>query len=209
MDNNKKSAEGILKKVLLSVSIVVVLLVGVFIIINLLNTNRNANQNQQYAVQPQDAQEYALRAEIDELRAIIDSMSEEYRAAASPNQMQETSGQTPEAVAGPAPTPTPTPTPTAEQSPGTASPGSDASPSPGSSGQSDRAISLERAIEIAYEDIEQRGINATYRSHSGLSLERGQWVWELLFRTQGERAPLIEYYINADDGTIVKFEWDD
>jgi len=71
------------------------------------------------------------------------------------------------------------------------------------------AISLERAIEIAYEDLARRGINATYRSNSGMDFERGQWVWELLFRTQGERMPLIEFYISVDDGSVVKFEWDD
>ena len=71
------------------------------------------------------------------------------------------------------------------------------------------AISLERAIEIAYEYLASQGINATYRSNSGMDWERGQWVWELLFRTQGERMPLIEFYINVDSGEIVKFEWDD
>jgi uncharacterized membrane protein YkoI len=71
------------------------------------------------------------------------------------------------------------------------------------------AISLDRAIEIAYQDLARRGINATYRRHSGIHWHRGQWVWELLFRTQGERMPLIEFYINVDNGNIVKFEWDD
>jgi uncharacterized membrane protein YkoI len=71
------------------------------------------------------------------------------------------------------------------------------------------AISLEQAIEIAYADLAARGINATFRSDSGMDWERGQWVWELLFSTQGERMPLIEFYINVDDGNIVKFEWDD
>jgi len=71
------------------------------------------------------------------------------------------------------------------------------------------AITLERAIEIAYEDLAYRGINATFRSDSGISWERSQWVWELEFRTQGERMPIIEFYINADNGDIVKFEWDD
>ncbi|MCL2576878.1 MAG: copper amine oxidase N-terminal domain-containing protein [Defluviitaleaceae bacterium] len=74
---------------------------------------------------------------------------------------------------------------------------------------SDPAISVERAIEIAEADLVSRGINATYRSDSGMSWERGQWVWELLFRTQGERMPFIEFYINVDNGYIVKFEWDD
>jgi len=74
---------------------------------------------------------------------------------------------------------------------------------------SNPAISLDRAIEIAYADLASRGIDATYRSNSGMEWERGQWVWELLFRTHGERMPLIEYYINVDNGNIAKFEWDD
>jgi len=94
----------------------------------------------------------------------------------------------------------------------TTTPSPQISPSPGS-GQGNRpsnpTISLQRAIEIAYADLAARGINATYHSNSGMSLERGQWVWELLFITQGERMPFIEYYINVDNGNIVKFEWDD
>ncbi|MCL2575382.1 MAG: PepSY domain-containing protein [Defluviitaleaceae bacterium] len=70
-------------------------------------------------------------------------------------------------------------------------------------------ISREQAIEIAYAHLAQQGINATFRSHSGMNLERGQWVWELLFRTSGERMPFIEFYISVDDGSIVKMEWDD
>ena len=70
-------------------------------------------------------------------------------------------------------------------------------------------ITRERAIEIAYAHLASQGINATFRSDSGISWERGQWVWELLFRTQGERMPFIEFYINVDNGSIVKMEWDD
>jgi len=74
---------------------------------------------------------------------------------------------------------------------------------------SNSVISLERAIEIAYADLKTRGIDAAYRSNSGVEWEKGQWVWELLFRTTGERMPFIEYYINTESGNIVKFEWDD
>ena len=97
-----------------------------------------------------------------------------------------------------------TPTPAPQQQPA-------ASPSTGERGNqsSNPAITLERAIEIAYADLANRGINATYRSNSGLDWERGQRVWELLYKTHGERMPLIEYYINAENGSIVKFEWDD
>ena len=70
-------------------------------------------------------------------------------------------------------------------------------------------IPLGMAIESAEEDLVERGISATFYSDSGLSLEDGRWVWELLFEAEGERMPLIEYYIDASSGEIVKFEWDD
>ena len=68
------------------------------------------------------------------------------------------------------------------------------------------AISLDRAIEIAYADLARRGISAEYRTHSGIDWERGQWVWELEFRSGRD---IIEFYINVDTGAIVKFEIDD
>ena len=109
------------------------------------------------------------------------------------------------------PIPQATPDPPQAQEP-TSAPTQEATQQPASS-QDNRptnpAISLDRAIEIAYADIAARGINATFRTDSGMSWERGQWVWELEFRTQGERMPIIEFYINADNGNIVKFEWDD
>jgi len=103
--------------------------------------------------------------------------------------------------------------PVQTDSPVTPTPSPQATASPSANGRGNRpsnpTISLERAIEIAYADIAARGINASFRTDSGMSWERGQWVWELLFSTQGERMPLIEFYINVDDGSIVKFEWDD
>ena len=84
------------------------------------------------------------------------------------------------------------------------------SPSPGGnqrSRPSNPAISLERAIEIAYADLAARNIPATFRTHSGMDWERGQWVWELEFRPTTGRG-VIEYYINVNTGAIVKFEWD-
>jgi len=107
---------------------------------------------------------------------------------------------TPQSPPPPAPTPTPTPAPQPTPRPSVSLPGIR---------PTNPAISLERAIEIAYADLAARGINATYRSNSGMDWERGQWVWELLFRTQGERMPLIEYYICVETGDVVKFEWDD
>ncbi|MCL2566327.1 MAG: hypothetical protein FWE24_11080 [Defluviitaleaceae bacterium] len=97
------------------------------------------------------------------------------------------------------PTPQTTPDPTPPQAPVSSQGNRPANP----------VISLDRAIEIAYADIAARGINATFRTDSGMSWERGQWVWELEFRTHGERMPIIEFYINVDNGNIVKFEWDD
>jgi len=72
---------------------------------------------------------------------------------------------------------------------------------------SNPSISLERAIQIATADLNNRGISATYRTNSGMSWERNQWVWELEFRPNGARG-VIEYYINVNTGAIVKFEWD-
>ena len=70
-------------------------------------------------------------------------------------------------------------------------------------------VSLEEAIQLAYDDLENRGISATFREDSGMEWERGQWVWELFFTTEGESMPFVEYYISVDDGSVVKFEWDD
>ncbi|MCL2416258.1 MAG: PepSY domain-containing protein, partial [Defluviitaleaceae bacterium] len=118
------------------------------------------------------------------------------------------------AVPTPSPQPTPasTPSPTWSPSP-TSSPSPTWSPSPSPSGSSssgsrpqNTSISLTRAREIAEADLARRGISASFHSNSGMSWERGQWVWELEFRS-GRR--VIEYYINVDTGNIVKFEWDD
>jgi len=70
----------------------------------------------------------------------------------------------------------------------------------------DPSVSIERATQIAYEDLRSRGIPANFRAHSGISLERGQWVWELEFSPS--QGGVIEYYINVTTGAIVKFEWD-
>jgi uncharacterized membrane protein YkoI len=67
------------------------------------------------------------------------------------------------------------------------------------------SITLERAIEIAYADLASRGISASFRTDSGVEWEYGQWVWELEFRGN---MGIIEYYINANTGAIVKFEVD-
>jgi len=68
-------------------------------------------------------------------------------------------------------------------------------------------ITLDRAIEIASADLNRRNIPATFRTHSGMSWERRQWVWELEFNPTNQRG-VIEYYINVHTGAIVKFEWD-
>jgi uncharacterized membrane protein YkoI len=70
-------------------------------------------------------------------------------------------------------------------------------------------ISLERAIEIGYEELARRGYTGTFRERSGLDWEYGQWVWEIEFRVVGGRRPFVEMYINVDTGSVVKFEWDD
>ena len=71
------------------------------------------------------------------------------------------------------------------------------------------AISLERAIQIGYEELIRRGLSGSFHNHSGMDWERGQWVWEIVYRVPGGRLPLVEMYINVQTGAIVKFEWDD
>ena len=67
------------------------------------------------------------------------------------------------------------------------------------------AVSLQDAIAIAEAHLRSRGINATFRSHSGMDWERGRWVWELEFRGPNGR-PIHEFYICVNTGEIVKFE---
>ena len=114
-------------------------------------------------------------------------------------------------AAPPAATPSPTPQISPSPSP---SPSPHASPSPSprpdqTSRPVSPAISLDRAIEIGYEELARRGHTGSFRNHSGMDFERGQWVWELLFNVQGGRLPFVEMYINVDTGVVVKFEWDD
>ncbi|MCL2573505.1 MAG: copper amine oxidase N-terminal domain-containing protein [Defluviitaleaceae bacterium] len=124
------------------------------------------------------------------------------------NVIQPQPSPSPSPTASPFPSPSPTSSPTSSPS-STSSPTSSPSSSPSS--QSSRptnpAISLQNAIDIAYNDLASRNISATFHSDSGMDWERGQWVWELEFRIDGSRT-IVEYYINIDIGTIVKFEID-
>lgn len=103
-------------------------------------------------------------------------------------------------------------TPTTTEQPSTVStPIPTNEPSQGGGRPSNPAISQQRAIEIAEADLIRRGINATLHSTSGMDFERDQWVWELEFRVTGAQRGrhVIEYYINVNNGNIVKFEWGD
>jgi uncharacterized membrane protein YkoI len=71
-----------------------------------------------------------------------------------------------------------------------------------------QSISLERAIEIGYAEIANRGFTGTFRE-SCRGSSRGQQVWELLYRVQGGRLPLVEMYISMETGEIIMWEWDD
>lgn len=102
-----------------------------------------------------------------------------------------------------------TPAPTPYQATPAPIPSPSPSPNQGGNQLGSPAISLERAIEIGYGEIARRGYAGSFRTHSGMSWERGQWVWELEFAMQGGRLPLVEMYINVNTGAIVKFEWDD
>ncbi|MCL2235327.1 MAG: stalk domain-containing protein [Defluviitaleaceae bacterium] len=74
------------------------------------------------------------------------------------------------------------------------------------------AVSMDEAIRIAYADLAQRGMTgAVHHGDSGMDWERGQWVWELTFRSDPNlrgRGYDIEFYINVETGAVVKFEWD-
>ena len=74
---------------------------------------------------------------------------------------------------------------------------------------SEDALLLGQAIEIAEQDLARRGISATLYTDWGLDFESGHWVWKLVFEAEGEGLPMIEYYIDANTGDIVKFEWHD
>jgi beta-lactamase regulating signal transducer with metallopeptidase domain len=63
-------------------------------------------------------------------------------------------------------------------------------------------ISLSQAIQIAHNDLIERGISALFRASSGIDWEYMHWVWELEFDSDlGD----IEYYIDINSGRIVNF----
>jgi uncharacterized membrane protein YkoI len=80
--------------------------------------------------------------------------------------------------------------------------------SPSNENNSGSEISLDRAIEIGYEELENRGYSGTF-SESCKGTSRGQRVWELVYRVDDGRKPLAEVYVNRETGAVVKFEWDD
>jgi len=80
--------------------------------------------------------------------------------------------------------------------------------SPSNENNSGSEISLDRAIEIGHEELENRGYSGTF-SESCKGTSRGQRVWELIYRVDGGNKPLAEVYVNRETGEVVKFEWDD
>jgi len=71
------------------------------------------------------------------------------------------------------------------------------------------ALLQEQAIEIAEKDLVKRGISASLFSVELDSYHEHGWIWILIFEPQDEGLPMIEYFIDANTGTIVKFEWHD
>ena len=67
---------------------------------------------------------------------------------------------------------------------------------------------LGQVIEIAEQDLAERGISATLRTDWGRDYEGGRWVWKLVFETEDE-LPMVEYHIDANTGDIVNYEWVD
>ena len=91
---------------------------------------------------------------------------------------------------------------------GTAAPNVTPTPSFRLLGPRNPAISLERAIQIGYEELARRGLAGAFRAHSNMGLHRGQWVWEIEFWVYGGPWPrYVEMYINVRNGSVAKFEW--
>jgi uncharacterized membrane protein YkoI len=72
----------------------------------------------------------------------------------------------------------------------------------------EQSVCIEQALEIAYAEIENRGYTGAFRE-SCRGVSRGREVWELLFRVQGGRKPLVEMYVCMETGEVLKWEWDD
>ncbi|MCL2016469.1 MAG: PepSY domain-containing protein [Defluviitaleaceae bacterium] len=69
------------------------------------------------------------------------------------------------------------------------------------------AITRERAIQIAENDMRARGLSGFFDSIE-LDWELGQWVWEIEFDSATHRSVDYEWYINVDTGAIVRFRID-
>ena len=63
-------------------------------------------------------------------------------------------------------------------------------------------VSLSQAIQIAHNDLIERGIPAAFSTHSGIDWEYAHWVWEVEFDSDLGR---IEYYIDINTGRVIKF----
>ena len=61
------------------------------------------------------------------------------------------------------------------------------------------------AIEIAEQDLAERGVSPVHLIDSGMGqeLHTGQWTWQLLFVAPSEDLPLFEYQIDAHTGDII------
>ncbi|MCL1993352.1 MAG: PepSY domain-containing protein [Spirochaetes bacterium] len=67
-------------------------------------------------------------------------------------------------------------------------------------------ISRDQAVEIAYAHFASRNIQATFLNDSGIGLERGRWVWELVFLSG--TGGIFEIYIGTRHGDVVYVEFD-
>ncbi|MCL1988568.1 MAG: PepSY domain-containing protein [Firmicutes bacterium] len=69
------------------------------------------------------------------------------------------------------------------------------------------AITRDRAIQIAENDMRARGLSGWFDSIE-MDWEMGQWVWEVEFDSSTNRNVDYEWYINVDTGAIVRFRTD-
>lgn len=66
-------------------------------------------------------------------------------------------------------------------------------------------VSIERAIELAYQDLANRGITAVYSKSYGAEFEGGRYAHAIRFRTL-EGTGHIKYYIDTRSGEVLNFE---
>ncbi|MCL1924205.1 MAG: PepSY domain-containing protein [Defluviitaleaceae bacterium] len=70
-------------------------------------------------------------------------------------------------------------------------------------------ISLNQAMELAYQDLSNRGVTAVFRKDYGIDYHNGRLAWKLKFRPlENTNRGEITHYIDIHTGEIINFGWD-